>query len=76
MERRPNTRTKTSALSPVDGQVFLALLLSLVTSIVFDTFLSHLYRMSHTTQSYQIPDYTAYDQILSAFKRLVPVPTA
>lgn len=27
-------------------------------------------------QSYQIPDYTAYDQVLSAFKRLVPVPTA
>jgi len=26
--------------------------------------------------SYQIPDYTAYDQVLSAFKRLVPVPTA
>ncbi|KZV71833.1 PLP-dependent transferase [Peniophora sp. CONT] len=26
--------------------------------------------------SYQIPDYTAYDQMLSAFKRLVPVPTA
>ena len=27
-------------------------------------------------QSYQIPDYTAYDQVLSAFRRLVPVPTA
>jgi len=26
--------------------------------------------------SYQIPDYTAYDQVLSAFRRLVPVPTA
>ncbi|KAF4578969.1 hypothetical protein EYR36_000778 [Pleurotus pulmonarius] len=26
-------------------------------------------------QSYQVPDYTAYDQVLSAFKRLVPVPT-
>ncbi|KAK0463590.1 pyridoxal phosphate-dependent transferase [Desarmillaria tabescens] len=26
--------------------------------------------------SYQIPDYTAYDQVLTAFKRLVPVPTA
>ncbi|KAJ7578408.1 pyridoxal phosphate-dependent transferase [Mycena floridula] len=26
--------------------------------------------------SYQIPDYTAYDQVLGAFKRLVPVPTA
>ncbi|KAG5637760.1 hypothetical protein H0H81_003327 [Sphagnurus paluster] len=26
--------------------------------------------------SYQIPDYTAYDQVLSVFKRLVPVPTA
>ncbi|KAI0345290.1 aminotransferase [Trametopsis cervina] len=26
--------------------------------------------------SYQIPDYTAYDQMLGAFKRLVPVPTA
>ncbi|KAJ6531282.1 aminotransferase [Mycena capillaripes] len=26
--------------------------------------------------SYQVPDYTAYDQILSSFKRLVPVPTA
>ncbi|KAF5373546.1 hypothetical protein D9758_000848 [Tetrapyrgos nigripes] len=26
--------------------------------------------------SYQIPDYTAYDQMLSAFRRLVPVPTA
>lgn len=25
--------------------------------------------------SYQVPDYTAYDQVLSAFKRLVPVPT-
>ncbi|KAF5330345.1 hypothetical protein D9619_005483 [Psilocybe cf. subviscida] len=25
--------------------------------------------------SYHIPDYTAYDQVLSAFKRLVPVPT-
>lgn len=29
----------------------------------------------HDPQSYQIPDYTAYDQVLSAFKRLVPVPT-
>lgn len=27
-------------------------------------------------KSYQIPDYTAYDQMLGAFKRLVPVPTA
>ncbi len=27
------------------------------------------------SQSYQIPDYTAYDQVLTAFKRLVPVPT-
>ncbi|KAK7020399.1 aspartate aminotransferase [Favolaschia claudopus] len=26
--------------------------------------------------SYQVPDYTAYDQMLSSFKRLVPVPTA
>lgn len=26
-------------------------------------------------QSYQVPDYTAYDQVLSAFRRLVPVPT-
>jgi aspartate/methionine/tyrosine aminotransferase len=26
--------------------------------------------------SYQVPDYTAYDQVFSAFKRLVPVPTA
>ncbi|EKM52073.1 uncharacterized protein PHACADRAFT_177472 [Phanerochaete carnosa HHB-10118-sp] len=26
--------------------------------------------------SYQIPDYTAYDQMLGAFKKLVPVPTA
>lgn len=26
--------------------------------------------------SYQVPDYTAYDQVLGAFKRLVPVPTA
>ncbi|KIY47842.1 PLP-dependent transferase [Fistulina hepatica ATCC 64428] len=26
--------------------------------------------------SYQVPDYTAYDQVLSAFKRLVPVPTS
>ncbi|KAG6814561.1 hypothetical protein H0H92_000089 [Tricholoma furcatifolium] len=25
--------------------------------------------------SFQIPDYTAYDQVLSAFRRLVPVPT-
>ncbi|KAK1236446.1 hypothetical protein PQX77_000327 [Marasmius sp. AFHP31] len=25
---------------------------------------------------YQVPDYTAYDQVLSAFRRLVPVPTA
>ncbi|KAF8636506.1 hypothetical protein AX17_003320 [Amanita inopinata Kibby_2008] len=25
--------------------------------------------------SYQVPDYTAYDQVLSAFRRLVPVPT-
>ncbi|KAH0830726.1 pyridoxal phosphate-dependent transferase [Lanmaoa asiatica] len=30
---------------------------------------------NHNPQSYQIPDYTAYDQVLSAFKRLVPVPT-
>lgn len=29
-----------------------------------------------SSKSYQIPDYTAYDQVLSAFKRLVPVPTA
>jgi hypothetical protein len=66
----------TFASSLVDEQVFLALLLSLVMSIVFDTTLSHPYHMSHITQSYHIPDYTAYDQILSAFKRLVPVPTA
>lgn len=26
--------------------------------------------------SYQVPDYTAYDQVLGAFKRLIPVPTA
>ncbi|KAH8099553.1 pyridoxal phosphate-dependent transferase [Cristinia sonorae] len=26
--------------------------------------------------SYQVPDYTAYDQVLSAFRRLVPVPTS
>ncbi|KAH9011613.1 pyridoxal phosphate-dependent transferase [Lactarius pseudohatsudake] len=26
--------------------------------------------------SYQVPDYTAYDQMLSAFRRLVPVPTS
>ncbi|KAG7092822.1 hypothetical protein E1B28_009137 [Marasmius oreades] len=26
--------------------------------------------------SFQVPDYTAYDQMLSAFRRLVPVPTA
>ncbi|EIN07107.1 aminotransferase [Punctularia strigosozonata HHB-11173 SS5] len=26
--------------------------------------------------SYQVPDYTAYDQMLGAFKRLIPVPTA
>jgi len=26
--------------------------------------------------SYQVPDYTAYDQVLSAFRRIVPVPTA
>ncbi|TFK54641.1 PLP-dependent transferase [Heliocybe sulcata] len=26
--------------------------------------------------SYQVPDYTAYDQVLSAFRRLIPVPTA
>ncbi|KAH9928179.1 pyridoxal phosphate-dependent transferase [Fomitopsis serialis] len=25
--------------------------------------------------SYQVPDYTAYDQVLGAFRRLVPVPT-
>ncbi|KAI5890727.1 PLP-dependent transferase [Schizophyllum commune H4-8] len=25
--------------------------------------------------SYQIPDYTAYDQVLASFRRLVPVPT-
>uniref|UniRef100_A0A8H7Y581 Aminotransferase class I/classII large domain-containing protein n=1 Tax=Psilocybe cubensis TaxID=181762 RepID=A0A8H7Y581_PSICU len=25
--------------------------------------------------SYQVPDYTAYDQVLSSFKRLVPIPT-
>ena len=26
--------------------------------------------------SYQVPEYTAYDQVLSVFKRLVPIPTA
>jgi hypothetical protein len=38
----------------------------------------HPFHMSSLTftQSYQVPDYTAYDQMLSAFKRLVPVPTA
>lgn len=49
MERHPNTRMKTFASSLVDEQVFLALLLSLVTFIVFDATLSHLYRMSHIT---------------------------
>lgn len=29
----------------------------------------------YALQSYQIPDYTAYDQVLGAFKRLVPIPT-
>ena len=28
-----------------------------------------------SVQSYQVPDYTAYDQVLSAFKRLIPIPT-
>jgi hypothetical protein len=32
--------------------------------------------LTHALQSYQVPDYTAYDQILSAFRRLVPIPTA
>jgi aspartate/methionine/tyrosine aminotransferase len=31
--------------------------------------------MNVRSQSYQIPDYTAYDQILAAFRRLVPIPT-
>ncbi|KZT44563.1 PLP-dependent transferase [Sistotremastrum suecicum HHB10207 ss-3] len=26
--------------------------------------------------SYQVPDYTAYDQVLGVFKRLIPIPTA
>jgi hypothetical protein len=32
--------------------------------------------MVPSEQSYQVPDYTAYDQILSAFRRLIPIPTA
>ncbi|KAH8117057.1 aminotransferase [Phellopilus nigrolimitatus] len=32
--------------------------------------------ISNVYCSYQIPDYTAYDQVLGAFRRLVPIPTA
>ncbi|KAI5119956.1 hypothetical protein M0805_002145 [Coniferiporia weirii] len=32
--------------------------------------------ISNVYCSYQIPDYTAYDQMLGAFRRLVPIPTA
>ncbi|EJD02217.1 aminotransferase [Fomitiporia mediterranea MF3/22] len=31
--------------------------------------------ISNVYCAYQIPDYTAYDQVLGAFKRLVPIPT-
>ncbi|PAV23815.1 aminotransferase [Pyrrhoderma noxium] len=32
--------------------------------------------ISNVYCAYQIPDYTAYDQVLGAFRRLVPIPTA
>jgi hypothetical protein len=66
---------------PVDELVCPDLQQSLGTFILYvlrvlisPSILDALYNYHH--QSYQVPDYTAYDQVLSAFKRLVPVPTA
>lgn len=60
--------------------------LSRVAAVIGDVYTVSLHRagsicnilvlMTYYLQSYQIPDYTAYDQVLSAFRRLVPVPTA
>jgi hypothetical protein len=64
----PGGRAGLSRIAAVTGDVYCVRFIS-------DT---HPFPMSSLTftQSYQVPDYTAYDQMLSAFKRLVPVPTA
>ncbi|KAJ3530043.1 hypothetical protein NM688_g7769 [Phlebia brevispora] len=45
--------------------------LSRVAAVIGDVYCRRATRL----QSYQIPDCTAYDQVLGAFKRVVPVPT-
>ena len=68
---------KMSALFLVGVQAFHVLQLLLAMSTQSVTYLPNSYHsLLIRLQSYQIPDYTAYDQVLSAFKRLVPVPTA
>ena len=64
----PGGRAGLSRVAAVVGDVF----------TVWSCLRSHgLFRgLNSSLQSYQVPDYTAYDQVLSAFKRLVPVPTA
>ncbi|OJA10209.1 hypothetical protein AZE42_05130 [Rhizopogon vesiculosus] len=72
----PGGRAGLSRVAAVVGDVYCVCVVSLVPSNT--TIFSLVQCLANQTpiQSYQIPDYTAYDQVLSAFKRLVPVPTA
>ena len=62
----PGGRAGLSRVAAVIGDVYTVGSILLVFRVDLDL----------VVQSYQVPDYTAYDQVLSAFKRLVPVPTA
>jgi hypothetical protein len=63
----PGGRSGLSRVAAVIGDVY-----TVSDDFLVSTFVS----ITVYLQSYQIPDYTAYDQVLSAFRRLVPVPTA
>ena len=75
--RLANTLMKTcaSSLAVVLGSPGW-LLLSGMYTVYYPFFLQLSSLTDFLCKSYQVPDYTAYDQVLSAFKRLVPVPTA
>ena len=65
----PGGRAGLSRVAAVIGDVYCV---SIVVSSIFEC----LTDLAPLDKSYQVPDYTAYDQVLGAFKRLVPVPTA
>lgn len=62
----PGGRSGLSRVAAVIGDVY----------TVRELFDAALHTLMSISKSYQVPDYTAYDQVLSAFRRLVPVPTA